>query len=56
MDTIMTVIKLTEDQFTTLVETALKDDSINLTSLTVLDSQEGTLIQSASGEYLLVRK
>lgn len=52
----MTVIQLTEDQFTTLAEAALNDDSINLTSLTVLNSQEGTLIQSASGEYLLVKE
>ena len=52
----MTVMQLTEDQFTTLAEAALKDDSISLTSLTVLNSKEGTLIQSASGEYLLVRK
>lgn len=50
----MTVTQLTEDQFTTLAETAVKDNSINLTSMTVLSSQEGTLIQSASGEYLLI--
>lgn len=52
----MTVIQLSEDQFTTLAEAAFKDDSLNLTSLTVLSLQEGTLIQSASGEYLLVKK
>lgn len=50
----MTVTQLTEDQFTTLAEAAIRDDSINSTSVTVLNSQEGTLIQSASGEYLLV--
>ncbi|WP_171264013.1 hypothetical protein [Acinetobacter sp. ANC 3903] len=50
----MTVTQLTEEQFITLANTAVKDDSINSTSMTVLKSTQGTIIQSASGEYLLV--
>ncbi|WP_153228199.1 MULTISPECIES: hypothetical protein [unclassified Acinetobacter] len=50
----MTVTQLTEEQFTTLAEAAVKDNSINSTSMTVLNSTQGTIIQSVSGEYLLI--
>lgn len=52
----MKVMQLTEDQFITLAETAVKDESINSTSMTVLKSMQGTIIQSANGEYLLISK
>lgn len=52
----MKVVQLTEEQFITLAEAAIKDDSINSTSMSVLQSTEGTIIQSASGEYLLISK
>ncbi|WDE15141.1 hypothetical protein KMZ14_10280 [Acinetobacter schindleri] len=50
----MTVMELTEEQFTTLAEVAVKVNSINSTSMTVLKSTMGIIIQSVSGEYLLV--
>lgn len=52
----MTVVQLTEEQFIVLAETAVRDDSVNSTSMTVLQSTHGTIIQSASGEYLLISK
>lgn len=50
----MTVTQLTEEQFITLTEAAVQDNSINLTLMTVLNSTQGTIIQSVSGEYLLI--
>jgi len=52
----MTVLQITETQFIHLVAQASKDESIELDSINVFDCDTGILIQSASGEYLLIIK
>ena len=49
----MKIITLTEDQFLNLAESATQETPTNLTSM-VLKIENGIIIQSASGEYLLI--
>lgn len=50
----MKIITLTEDQFLNLAESATQETPKNLTSMAVLKIENGIIIQSASGEYLLI--
>lgn len=52
----MNTVKITEEKFINLAMSAVKDESVESSSMTFLRSSEGLLIQSASGEYFLIER
>ena len=50
----MNIKPITLDQFTDLAQEAEVETSINLPSMAILKSEDEIIIQSASGEYLLI--
>lgn len=52
----MNIKQITQEQFIDLADNAEVDTSINAPSMSILKLTDGIIIQSASGEYLLITK
>lgn len=51
----MNAVQITEEKFINLAISAVKDESVESSSMNFLKSLEGLLIQNASGEYFLIK-